>query len=336
MTSVYQVLFRIAVPAFLLLNGLLLAGCKDHGVFNRPYRVINTGPGPEDIALDTSLATPRLIISCSERRTGDFARNGFYVYEIVTGAQNMMVVAGLPDDVTLAPHGIDIAQTDLGTLLYAVNHDKIREEHAVLVFRVGGDTLHYHQTLTHPLMISPNDVCTDHRGGIYVSNDSGKRNGLWEKLWGLRRSYVLHYDGWKWSQGSDRIAYANGVGVHGDRLYVTGTQEKHVIVYKIGPDGLSERQDISAIKGSDNITFHKGRLISTSHLDFLAFMRHVGRSDKRSPCMVYSLALASQRLDTLFTDNGQVISAASTGLIFGDSLYIAQVFDPFVLAVPLR
>jgi len=313
-----------------------ISACKNYGTFSKPYRVIATGPGPEDIALDTSLGFPRIIISSTERRLEDSSRNGFYAYTISTGKQIRLTIVGLPDSLQLRPHGIDVAQIGNQTFLYAVNHDSKRDLHGILVFQLQENSLQFVNGLYNPLVTSPNDVCTDHRGGLYVSNDSGKKGSTWEKLWALKRSYVMHFDGTIWKQVGDKLAYANGVGVVGNRLYVTGTQEKTIHFYTIEPSGLTNRVDLPAIKGADNITFSCGKLITAAHLDFIKFIGHVKKSEKKSPSMVYSVDMKTQKLDTLFLDNGNVLSASSTGLIVGDSLYVSQVFDPFIVAVPLR
>lgn len=318
----------------LLASGVLFfASCKDFGAFDRPYRVLETGPGPEDIALDTGRFGPRIIISCAERRTKDTTANGFYAYTMRNGVHDRLSVIGLPPNIGLHPHGIDVDYRASETLLYVVNHENERNRHGILVFRLDSNSVTFLDTLFHPLLLSPNDVCTDYKGGLYVSNDSGKRNGKWEKLWSLKRSYILHYDGNTWHQVGDKLAYANGVGVLGNRLYVTGTQEKAVHSYGIEGKSLVDRKDIPAIKGADNITFYNGKLVTAAHLDFVKFIGHAGKSTKKSPCMVYQIDLETQQLDTLFMDNGPVISAASTGLIYGDSLYVAQVFDPFILSI---
>jgi len=324
--------FRTLIPVVAAAL-LLLASCKDFGAFDRPYRVIKTGPGPEDIALDTGRYGPRIIISCAERRTGDTTANGFYAYTLGNGMHHRLAVIGLPPNIHLHPHGIDVDHNGAETLLYVVNHEDARKRHGILKFRLDSTAVTFLDTLFHPLMLSPNDVCTDLKGGIYVSNDSGKRNAKWEKLWSLKRSYILHYDGSAWKQVGDKLAYANGVGVLGERLYVTGTQEKAVHSYRINTTELTDRRDIAGVKGADNITFHNGKLVTATHLDFLKFIGHAGDATKKSPCMVLQIDLDSQRIDTLLVDNGYVISAASTGLIYGDSLYVAQVFDPFILAV---
>ena len=331
------------IRLLVILISVSLSSCVQYATFNRDYARIEVAPGPEDIALDTIFGAERLIVSCSERRTTDYSKNGFYAYDMSSKALLKLPVSGLPQSIALRPHGIDIAVVEGKRLLYCVNHEKNKDDfppagrQSILVFELLADKVVFREQLTSELIISPNDVCTDHRGGIYVSNDSGKINSIWEKLFALKRSFVIHYDGNSWSAVGDKLKYANGVGVRNGRLFVTGTQEKSIYSYRIKEDGsLTEKLTAPALKGNDNITFHENKLVTTAHLDFMKFIKHVGDAEKESPCAVYTLDLKTNALDTLYVDNGGVLSAASTGLIYNNNLYVAQVFNPYILEVPLK
>lgn len=328
---------------FLVIVCFVLSSCKQHPVFNGDYTRIEVGPGPEDIALDTIGNSERIIVSCSERRGTNYSKNGFYTYELSTQNINRLSVKNLPETIQLRPHGIDITMVKGVKTLYVVNHEKNAAlfppagRQSILVFELKADTLVFKQQLTDPLIVSPNDVCTDYKGGIFVSIDSGKINSKWEKLMALKRSYVLHYDGNKWMQVGDKLRYANGVGVRNGRIFITGAQESSIVSYVIRDNGtFTDKIHMSAIKGSDNITFHNGKLITTAHLDFLKFLKHVKHEDEQSPCMVYSVDLKTNEIDTLYLDNGTVMSAASTGLVYKGNLYVSQVFNPFILEIPLK
>lgn len=330
--------------AFLLFSVLLfLSSCVKYPTFMGDYTRIEVGPGPEDIALDTMNGNERLIVSCSQRRSEDYSKNGFYDYNIASGELNRLSMEGLPESVTFRPHGIDIGMVDGEKLVYCVNHEKDEVDfppsgrQSILVFRLLDDKVVFKEQLMSELVISPNDVCTDHQGGIYVSNDSGKRNNIWEKLFALSRSFVVHYDGKSWSAVGDKLKYANGVGVKDNRLYITGTQEKKIISYAINADGsYTDKQEIPCMKGNDNITFSGDLIVNAAHLDFLKFMKHVKHEDKPSPCSVYTVDIKTGTIDTLYTDAGTVLSAASTGLIYNGNLYMAQVFNPYILEIPLK
>ncbi|MBI1288337.1 MAG: hypothetical protein GC178_12260 [Flavobacteriales bacterium] len=328
---------------FFFLFSVLLVSCGKYPTFTGDYTRIEVGRGPEDIALDTMGGNERLIISCSERRSEDYSKNGFYDYNISSGKLVKLPMEGLPESIAFRPHGIDIGVVNGEKLIYSVNHEKNEADfpptgrQSILVFELLDDKVVFKQQLTSELIISPNDVCTDHQGGIYVSNDSGKRNGIWEKLFELKRSFVIHYDGNSWSAVGDKLKYANGVGVKDGRLYITGTQEKNIISYAINADGsYSDKKEIPCLKGNDNITFHGNEIVTTAHLDFLKFMKHVKHADKPSPCAVYTVNLETEAIDTLYVDAGTILSAASTGLIYNGNLYISQVFNPYILQVPLN
>lgn len=328
-------------PFLLIL--LFLASCADYGTFTGDYKRIETGPGPEDIALDTIGNSERIIASCSERRTSDYGRNGFYDYNISTGKLVKLPIEGLPESISLRPHGIDIALVNGVKTLYCVNHEKNAEafppagRQSILVFELKDDKVVFKQQLTDPLMISPNDVCTDFKGGIFVSIDSGKINSKWEKLMALKHSFVIHFDGEKWQQLGDKLRYANGVGVLNGRIYITGAQEKHIYSYQMNADGtFTDKQQYPSPKGNDNITFVGNRLVTTAHLDFLKFLKHVKHAEEPSPCMVYSIDLQTNVSDTLYLDQGTVMSAASTGLVYNGKLYVSQIFNPFILEIPLN
>ena len=321
---------------------ILLASCAKTPVFNGDYTKIEVAPGPEDIALDTIQGMERIIASCSERRTSDYSRNGFYDYNIATREITKLPIEELPESVQLRPHGIDIALVNGVKTLYCVNHEKNAEDfppagrQSILVFELLDDKVVFKKQLTNQLIISPNDVCTDHKGGIFVSIDSGKINSKWEKLMALKRSFVLHFDGTSWKEVGDKLRYANGVGVKNGRIYISGAQEKNIFSYKIDADGsYSEKQEYPTMKGNDNITFVDDKLVTTAHVDFLKFLKHVKHADEPSPCTVYSMDLNTHKIDTLYLDNGSIMSAASTGLVYNGNLYASQIFNDFILEIPL-
>jgi hypothetical protein len=332
-------LVRIILLSFFLST---FSSCTKFPVFKGEYTRIETAPGPEDIALDTISGMERIIVSCSERRTTDYSKNGFYSFDIQAQKLEQLTVSGLPEGLQLRPHGIDIALVNGVKTLYCVNHEKNAEDfppagrQSILVFELKEDEVVFVQQLTNPLIVSPNDVCTDKAGGIFVSIDSGKINSKWEKLMALKRSYVLHFNGEAWKQVGEKMRYANGVGVADCRVYITGTQEKNIYSYKMNADGsFSDREQYPTMKGNDNITFANGKLITTAHLDFLKFLKHVKDGEEPTPCIVYSMDLQTHKLDTLYLDNGIVMSAASTGLLYNDVLYASQIFNPFIVAIKL-
>ena len=177
---------------------MLVTGCKQYEKLSVGSTQIRVGPGPEDIAFDMEGGKPRLIVSCAERRKRNYPEFGeFWTVDLQTDRAIPMVIKDLPDTIHLHPHGIDLGvQAGLKTL-FVVNHEDKRkpDRHLILKFAIKANELIYLGHLPASSMLrSPNDVCFDGIHGVFVTNDSGKRNGLWEKLWGLKRSNVIFHD----------------------------------------------------------------------------------------------------------------------------------------------
>jgi len=65
-------------------------------------------------------------------------------------------------------------------------------------------------------------------------------------------------------------------------------------------------------------------------------LRHKNNPEVLSPSVIYEVDTLTGEKSVLFSDDGSLISAASTGLRYGKYLYISQVFDNFVLKVEMK
>lgn len=323
----------IAIVAF--------SGCKQYEKLSVESVQIRVGPGPEDIAFDMEEGKPRLIVSCAERRKKNYPKFGeFWTLDLQDDRAVPMVIKEFPDSIHLHPHGIDIGISAGVKTLFVVNHEDQRkpDRHLILKFAIKAQELIYLGHLAaSPMLESPNDVCFDGNHGVFVSNDSGKRNSLWEKFWGLRRSNVVHHDlkSGSWSLAVDQLAYANGVGVNKGKLYVSAVQEYGVRVYTKQETGWSLTDTIGDFKGADNITFYGNQLYTTTHPAPMKFLKHMGDNRKASPGFVYQADIETGKVQKLYADDGSLMSAPSTALRFNNSLYVAHVFRPYLLKLPL-
>lgn len=311
-------------------------------VYANPETMMIDGlPGPEDIAVDSFGDTPRLFVSSTDRREGIKAGEIFEV-PAETGAARPLPRAGEPDGLIFNPHGIDIMQDDRGDIfLYAIIHwrEDGGDKHAVVRYQVSSDLLIFDQIYTDPLLVSPNDLSVLSDGTMYVSNDASGRGGMFETVLGLKRSTVVFFDGSKWSVAADGIAMANGIAVFPDVVYLSATRENRVYVFKREQSGgLTDKQVLARIKGPDNISVFGNSLIVAGHRKSLALARHLGASKHppSSPTTIYQIDTGTNEMGILFTDNGDLISAGSVGVISGGCLCIGQIMDPFVLCVPVE
>jgi hypothetical protein len=337
-------------------------------------RQLKCGPGPEDMVLDSTSSSPRLLISCSQRRT-DKKHPKLYpafaeIMEYRFDGQEAKTLprTGEPAGFVFNPHGIDIITVKNETYLYVVNHRDDINQHYIVQYIVQADKLVFKQQFTSAFMVSPNDCVAAPYGRVYVTNDSGKRNALGEKLFKKKRANVVMFDSLgNCSVVAEKLAYANGLYVDKDTvvipnmtvtssamgddtvftkqfvvvyaLYVSTVQQKALFRYKVNADGtLKVDTNIAPYFGYDNITRYGDELIVVAHPKPLKFLAHMKNAKKPSPGITYAIKNRSKEPTTrvLFADDGKRVSCNSTGLIYKNRLYICQVFEPFILEVDLK
>jgi hypothetical protein len=66
----------------------------------------------------------------------------------------------------------------------------------------------------------------------------------------------------------------------------------------------------------------------------MRFMAHAGNKEKTSPTQIFRI-LADGTTKEIYANDGEEISAASTGLSYKNKLFISQVFEPFILSCTL-
>ena len=294
-------------------------------------------PGPEDMVLDTMHGEPALLISCCERRDPDRPYGEIVHYNLISGEQAVLERRNEPEEILFRPHGIFLD----GDLLYVISHEREPDYHPVLVYRVRGDHLEFIEEIFTSGQHSPNALVTGPGREIYLVNDSGKRGSLMEKALKLKRASVMKLtkrsDGiWRSEMVAHRLGYPAGINRIDDQLYVGDAVLHKIHVYQISRQGLSPVGEISKLKGNDNIRIHEGRLLSPGHVKPLKFIAHAKKPKKKSPVDVYLADPGTGEISILYSGDGSSISGGSTAIIYGDHLYISQVFDPFIMKVELE
>jgi hypothetical protein len=330
-----------ARPVFILFALLIIIMFSSCSVIpplsGYPSSKINTGPGPEDLVLDTSAGYARLLVSCNARRTGQPYLGE--IFEVNTGDDRSFPLkrTGEPGSLAFNPHGISITNNAEGTFLYVISHNDVTRKHYIVKYKVLHGELKFDGIFTHPLLVSPNALTANPDGSFWVSNDAGKRGSKMEMLFKLKHSKVIYYDGnGNWSVAADRLSFGNGIVTKGKTAYVATTRQNKLFSFTIKADGkLVNRKTIAKITGQDNLRFYGNSILVAVHPKPMAFVRHVKSSLKKSPSVIYRISPDDFSKEVVFADDGSAISAGSTGLIVGGYLYIAQVFEPFLLKVRL-
>ncbi|MDF1575974.1 MAG: hypothetical protein P1P86_12375 [Bacteroidales bacterium] len=328
---------RLAHMVFTLPLILILLCLAPEGNSQAIVEKIYLKPGPEDMVLDTLHGDPALIISCCGRREAHKPFGEMVLYNLKTGQQQLMERLNEPDEILFRPHGLYMD----GDLLYVISHEKEPDYHPVLVYRVNGTQLRFMELINTSLQHSPNALVTGPGGEIYLVNDSGKRGSLTEKVLKLRRASVIKLKKnsdaeWEAEMVADKLGYPAGINRIGDRLYVGDAVLHKIHVYQINPDGLRPVGEISGLKGNDNIRIHGKQLLTPGHVKALKFVRHAKNPEKKSPVEVFLADPLTGEHTILYSTDGSTISAGSSAIIFGNYLYICQVFDPYLLKVELE
>lgn len=309
---------------------------------NYSSKQIATGEGPEDLLLDTlSTPTPRLLVSCTHHRLKEKAPNG-KIYAIDLQGDSLksypLVRVGEPPKHDFHPHGFDLVRQNGRVFLYVVSHNDAQDEHFVYKYEVRGDKLQFVASYKNALMNSPNTVVARKDGGFYISNDQGKRGNFMALLFRAKTGSIVYCDEQgSWAKVADKLAYPNGLWISPKErfLYVSTSRQHQLLKYGLKQDGnLVNQEVVTKLVGGDNIRLApQDQILVPAHLRAGKFLAHANDAKKKSPTVVYSVALKTGKKTALYVDNGQKISGASTAILYNKTLYVAQVFDPFILQV---
>jgi len=294
------------------------------------------GPGPEDMVLDTVTGRPRLLISCTGRREEYKPYGEIEAFDLTSEKRTVLSRTGEPDALVFRPHGIYLD----GNTLYVISHEHEPDDHPILIYTVLPDRLEFRGMAMGAHQHSPNALVTGPGGEIYFVNDSGKRGSIGEKIFRLRRASVVRLSPtgsgeWKSEVVAGRLGYPAGINRIGDTLYVGDAILHRIHVFAITTGGLVETGSIRGLRGNDNIRISDGKLLVPGHVKPFRFIRHARDRSKISPVVVFLADPANDSVTSLFSNDGSLISAGSTAILFQGSLYISQVFDPYLLRVTL-
>jgi arylesterase/paraoxonase len=296
--------------------------------------------GPEDITIHPR--TGVAYISGYDRRAvpREPGRGAIYAYDLEAARPTLVNLT--PDaEADFRPHGIFLHVDERsGDVLYVINHSG--GEHTIEVFDFVPGRLKKRTTLADPLLVSPNDLAAVGRDRLYVTNDHGHPEGFMrtiEEFGRLRLSNVIYFDGSRFSEAADRIAYANGVNrsPDGRTVYVASPTGRAVHVYDRDPGSgrLSLVESIDMASGVDNIEVDRdGNLWIGSHPKLLQFTAHAADPGELSPSQVLRVSRGPGGryvVSEVYLDLGDQLSGSSVAAVRGDRLLIGAIFEPHFL-----
>ncbi len=328
-------LLQLSALAF----ALLLSSCTSSSKkFLVTENKIIVGSGPEDMVIDRSTGTARLLISCADRREGESPFGEIVSYEPVSGITDTLVRVGEPTHLSFHPHGIFLDSTACPQLLYAISHEQDDKYHPVYVYEVGKDTLLFKEVISSELVYSPNALTLGPNGEIYIVNDSGKRGSMAEKALKLNRANIVRLEKdaeetWQAEIVAEELGYPAGINRIGSTLYVGDAVNNKLHLFTIKNKDLLPEDPIEGLTGNDNIRVVDGMLYIAGHVKPFKFISHAISSANKSPVEVWRVNPETREITTLYYTEGSAISAGSSAVMLNGKLYICQVFDPFILEI---
>jgi hypothetical protein len=245
----------------------LAAGCASTPLLT-PVATLEVPPGPEDMVLDMSSGSPRIIAACGnlamEEEPGQ-TESKFIAIDVEkcisdgNGYEPTLLrtlnAAGAPAATCTNCHGISITTNAVGeTFLYVASHvDKKQTSMCdrILAYEVDGMDLLHRPDLGIPQKDLKcgrlNDLCALPSGEIFVTVPNyGPNVCLYtlQTLCGRNCSSVWHYarkpgtGDWQATLLSERgMAFANGIHVTSDHVYVACLADKRLVALDHSEDG---------------------------------------------------------------------------------------------------
>jgi arylesterase / paraoxonase len=338
----------LAILVILVFKTLYIAGSfKSIVNYNagKTSHIYTNMPGTEDLAYDK---VHNLLFISSANRWATTLKNenpldGIYVL-------NMDSLNQVPKKILttysgdLHPHGISVLQQEGSTYLFVVNHNKTGNY--IEKFKFENGTLMHLKSYANTLLFSPNDVTAVSDSTFYATNDHGSKTALGTTLEGylqLPRSYVVYFNGHKYTKVIKKLKYANGVILSRDKkkLYVATSTGQKILIYSRQENGnLNLEHYINTHTGNDNITIDNNNdLWIGAHPKLLKFTGHAKDSTKISPSEVLRIHRRDDGIYTqkvFYLNDGQEISGSSVAYMFADNIYVGDVFQHKLLRIALN
>lgn len=302
---------------------IFLANIFNSYLNSQNFEKFKVGLGPEDMVLDS--INEFIIIACGNKRTKNTIDGSFFRYDVKSNSIREFKLINQPKNFTLNPLGISLFTKKSDQYLFVVNHFNKGKNSNILRYKIKSDKLIFERAFVTD-NLSCNNIMAIDTATFYFTNDKP-----------LGGKVYLHKNN-QLKKVAKGLSYPNGLWKIDSTLYVSLTTGSKVLAYKINEDGsLSNKKKITKIKGADNFSNYKEHLIVTSHPRFLKFIKHFKNPERKSPSLVYVINPKAGKKKVIFEDKiGNLISAASTAIFYKNHLYISQVFDDFIIKVPLN
>jgi arylesterase/paraoxonase len=349
MTTTKKVLIMILIGiVYFVFDTLIQAGffkSTTNYFKGKEINVISNLYGTED--LDWDRANNLLYMSSTNRwkyNSGDFdSQDGIYLLRTdIPNFSPQKMETDFKEE--FHPHGISWFSVDTVSYLYVINNQI--SKNTVELFKIESNFLRHINSYYGKLMSSPNDVVGDEIDKFYVTNDHGntsEKGKIIEDYLRMPYSYVLYYDGSKFSKAHEGLVYANGIQMSNDgtKLFVSHTigHEIFVLERKKSNGMLIHKKTIAIDSGLDNIDVDENDVIWVAgHPKLFGFIAHAKDSTQISPSQFFKIEDKEGKYEVtkVYENDGSQISAASVVVVKGDNAFVGSVFSDKVLKLEIH
>jgi hypothetical protein len=268
------------------------------------------------------LGAERFLISCAERRKGSTEGNGIWEFDFKTKRTRQLEV-NFKTERDFNPHGIYLIYENGEKYLFVINHIS-KKQQEIIRFRILSNSLVEEKSFRDKLIKHPNDVYAANKNEFYFSNDRPFCGS------------IAKYDQGLYSLIAKSLSYPNGIQGLDDTLFVSTILSNKVFRLYRKKSGY-KRKKFLKVKGGDNFTVNgKNSLLLTSHPKKMKFIKHAKNPEKKSPSQVFEINTLTGEKKLIFSSEGEDISAVSVAVQYKGFLYLGQVFEGFILKVPVN
>ena len=337
---------KVAGVLLLIAGGYTMVRLTSLGAFSQiedtaalPVKVIAEIPGPEDLELNHDSGVLYFISSkpCSENP----GRGGVYFIDLNQDTRQAMAFE-FERPLDFHPHGLSYLHQGDSQYLFTNNH-RSDGTHSVEIFRITKDhQLEHLESITDPLLTSPNDLVAIGPRSFYVTNDGRAHDRFTRSVdtfLGRKTGKVLFFDGQQFITVVDNLNFPNGIALdtNSKQVFVAETLSGYVNTYQVVDENQLRLVDsYFAGVGIDNINVTpNGLLVAAIHPNLLALSKHMKGSAKPSPSKVVQIDVVSGVQSILYQHNGEAVSGISAAIPYQGLLFLGAVCDPTLLELEI-
>jgi len=349
-TIIALIILILVVGLFMLKNVWEAGTFKTiHNSFNGSTAIIKGVAGAEDITIDQS--TGIAFISSDDRWATYIkkqpVKGGIYTMNLNDSMPEPKNITKDFQQQDFHPHGISLFKSREGkTLLFVVNHRSAGN--FIEIFEYRNDSLLHRESISDPLLVSPNDVVGVGERVFYVTNDHNEKPSSWRSfkdLLTIGTGNLCYYDGTRMNETVIKGAqYANGVNISADgkTLYMAATTARKILICNrnAATGAITQNAEYIANTGVDNIELDTaGNLWIGCHPQMLKFLAHAKNEQALSPSEIIKLSQLKDgkwAQETIYLNDGAEISASSVGAVYKNKLLIGPVFQRHMVFATMK